>query len=141
MRFQLITLFLILPMLAQAAPKDVKSLLADSQKYRAELATEKSFEKLAQKLKDFEKEITAALDEYEKLDPEEGGQGEEYVAKFSYSLEPAIALAESKKPSEKDCEKAKHQIDFEDRGSREEDATLTPDAQEALAWADLLCKP
>jgi len=145
MRFPITVLFLILflttPLPALSAPKNFNDLMKLSKQFRADLASETSFEKIAQKLKDLDKEITAAMDEYEKTNPDEGGNAEEQVAKLSYSLEPVVEIAGAKKPTDKECSKAKLQVDFEDRGSREEDALLTPDAQEALEWADLLCKP
>lgn len=140
MRFYQVISLLLFPALTLAAPKDFKTMMDLSQKLRSEMAKEKSFEKKSQKLKDLEKDFKATIKEYEKLNPEEGTTAEEKVAKFFYGMEPVFKLANGKKPSSKDCEKTLQQIDFEDRGSREENAALTANAVEAQAWVKTLCE-
>lgn len=139
MRFTIIFALLI-PLIAVAAPKDFKAFMELSQKTRSEIAKEKAFEKKSQKLKDLEKEFKSAMSEYEKAKPTEGDDAEEKVTKFFFSMEPVFKMASNKKPSTKDCDKTRQQIDFEDRGSRGENAPLTPDAEEALAWVKTLCE-
>ncbi|WP_413287558.1 hypothetical protein [Bdellovibrio sp. HCB337] len=138
MRLSIIITFLI-PAFAMAAPKDYKTFMELSLKSRSEIAKEKIFEKKSLKLKDLEKDFKSAMSEYEKSNPTEGDTAEEKVTKFFFSMEPVFKLASGKKPSSKDCEKTRQQIDLEDRGSRGENAPLTPDAEEALAWVQLIC--
>ena len=142
MRFSIKILFftsMLLPMSAFSAPKNIAHFLNDSKALRLESAKEKSAEKKAFLFKKLEKDLQLTIKEYEKANPEEGGDAEDLVARFSFKLEHVSPLASGKKPSSKDCEKAKHQIDLEDKSGRGENATLSPGAQEALEWASVLC--
>lgn len=140
MRFAFILICFLYPIASVAAsPKEFKELMETSRKTRSELSKEKSFEKKSQKFKELEKDINTALSEHQKANPTEGDDKEEKVAKLLYSLEPVGKLAAGKKPSIKDCEKAQHQIDVEDRGSREEAAPLSVEATEAQNWVKVFC--
>lgn len=139
MHFRLIIVICCFPILANAL-KNVEEFFKISQRYRQEVAPGTAYEKKFEKLQKLEKEIAKTLDDYEKASPQEGGQDEEFVAKFSYSLEPVLELKAPQTSSNNGCEKARHQIEFKDKGSRREDAPLTKEAQEALAWLTLLCQ-
>jgi hypothetical protein len=140
MRFQLVILGILLPGFAFAAIKNVTDLMKESQGARAETAKELSFEKKSKRLKDFEINLNATIKAYEKDSPTEGGDDEEKVVKFSYRFEPLFALASQKAAGKESCAKTKHQIEFEDKSGKAEDAKLSEAAEESLKWLELLCK-
>lgn len=91
------------------------------------------------KLKDLESELKATIDKYIQRAPELGDKDEEEVSKFYYTLEPVFALKNSKPPKGAPCEKAKHDVELEDRMGRPDSEPLTADAEEAMAWLKVLC--
>lgn len=138
MRRSVILLTTLFCSLAWAAPKDFAAITKESQTARESAAKEKDLSKRLKKFKDFEASLNATIKDYEKESPEEGSDAEEKVVKLSYRFEPVSELA-GKKISKEGCEKTKERIAFEDRGNKDEDAKLTPAAEEALKWVDLLC--
>lgn len=124
--------------LAVATPKDVTAMMSESKTARESLSKEKDSAKKIEKLKAFEKVLNATLQDYEKENPEEGGDAEEKVAKFSYRFEPVFELA-SKKIAKTECDKTKGRIELEDRSGKAEEADLSDAAKEALKWVDVIC--
>lgn len=137
---KIVFLLALLPSFGFAVPKSISEVMMLSKNARIEASNEKSFDGKSKKIQKLEAEINQTLAEYETLNPTEGSDSEEFVAKFSFSLAPVMKLATSKKPTVRECKKAKYQVEFEDRNGRGEDAPLTSDAQEALEWVSIFCK-
>ena len=109
------------------------------QEMRSDLRKEKSPEVKTQKIKSLEKELKEAISAHVKASPEVGGSEEDRIFSQLSSLENALKIATLKKPSKTECDKAKHQIELEEKGSFEE-KPLSAEAQEALAWVQVLCR-
>lgn len=138
MRRQIVLLVTFISSTSLATPKDVIAVMKESQTSRENLSKEKDSAKKLEKLKEFEKSLSATLQDYEKENPEEGGDAEEKVAKFSYRFEPVFELA-TKKITKAACDKTKGRIELEDRSGKTEDADLSDAAKEALKWVDVIC--
>ncbi|HEY8270130.1 MAG TPA: hypothetical protein VIG33_04530 [Pseudobdellovibrionaceae bacterium] len=140
MHFQLIFLLFLFPAFSYATLQTTAEFMEQSHKTRETLSKDASFKKIADELQTFEKSLNTAIQEYEKDSPLEGGDEEEKVFKLSFGFKNIFNLAKQKSASKEACEKAKHQIEFEDKSGLDEDAKLSEAAEEALKWLELLCK-
>lgn len=139
MHYEVIISLLLFTSAAIAAPKDIAAVMKESQSARESIAKEKDPTKKIKKLKEFETSINATIKDYEKESPAEGGDAEEKVVKFSYRLEHAFDLANSKITKDA-CEKAKGLIRKDDEANAPAGAPLSANAEEALKWVEVLCK-
>lgn len=139
MRYEVILFSLLLTSTAIAAPKDITAVMKESQSARESIAKEKDSAKKIKKLKELESSINATIKDYEKESPTEGGDAEEKVVKFSYRLEHVFDLASGKITKEV-CDKTKGLIKKDDEANSPAGAPLSANAEEALKWADLICK-
>ncbi len=124
--------------LALAEPKHLNDFIKESQKLRKELAQEKSFSNKLIKIQSLEKELKVTIEASEKAHPEKGPDAEIKVYSFMLSLKPVTEII-TKKPTPDECKKARHRVSFEDLGTSPDNTPLSPEAQEATAWIDLLC--
>ncbi|WP_413557182.1 hypothetical protein [Bdellovibrio sp. HCB209] len=125
--------------IAWATPKTKLDLLSDL-KNRREKAANLDYKGTSEELQKAGSVVKSAVDHYKKLANPVLTAPEEQVLFVSYSMEPVLKLAKATKPSAQDCEKAKKQINLEDKGTKPEDSTASDEAQEALSWLALLCK-
>ncbi|MGZ3744374.1 MAG: hypothetical protein ACXWRE_09690 [Pseudobdellovibrionaceae bacterium] len=139
MRFLLILLLLLSPALSSATLKTVTDLMNEAKENRAEISPQNSLEEKLKKLRQFENSLSSTLKGYIKASAQEGGEAEEKVAKFSYRFEVLFKLSRQKQINPEACKKSRHQIEFEDKSGKSEDAKLSEAAEEALQWLDLIC--
>ncbi|MBO9666207.1 MAG: hypothetical protein J7501_05285 [Bdellovibrio sp.] len=124
---------------AYAAPKTAEKLLEEI-KVSRESVSKSDFEKIVHELKKVNSSLNETLNDYKKTDPKSESPALEKVLYVVFSMEPAVDLATSKKPTKLACDKAKHKVELEDKGSKPEDTPLSPEAQESLRWIEILCK-
>jgi hypothetical protein len=130
---------LLTPSLVFAAPKTAEKLLQEIKTSR-ESVSKSDFNQVAIELKKVNSSLNETLNEYKKTDPESESPALEKVLYVVFSMEPAVDLTNGKHPAKPACEKAKHKVELEDKGSKPEDTPLSPEAQESLRWIELLCK-
>ncbi|WP_374001793.1 hypothetical protein [Bdellovibrio bacteriovorus] len=84
--------------------------------------------------------LEKTLDQYEKENPDSGGEKEKEISRFLYTLDPAFDLASEKKKDETRCEQAAQAVRSSNNLGKQEGTELTADAKETLRWIELLCK-